>query len=71
MSNNQLFMAFLKGESNSLLTGTEADPAGVVTELKTIPQIRSTQARGVPVVTKFVNLYCFWNEILYFSSFDN
>jgi hypothetical protein len=31
-----------------MLTGTEADPAAVVTELKTMPQIRSTQVEGVP-----------------------
>ena len=32
-----------------LLTGTDAIAAGVVTELKTMPQIRSTQTVGVPV----------------------
>jgi hypothetical protein len=31
------------------LTGTEDDPDGVVAELKTIPQILSTQMDGVPV----------------------
>ena len=30
------------------MTGTEGDPAAVVTELKTIPQILSTQANGDP-----------------------
>jgi hypothetical protein len=30
------------------LTGTDADPAAAVTELNTIPQMRSTQAAGVP-----------------------
>ena len=32
-----------------LLTGTLGEPAAVVAELKTIPQIRSTQTAGVPV----------------------
>ena len=29
-------------------TGTDADPPGLAAELKTIPQIRSTQTDGVP-----------------------
>ena len=32
-----------------LVTGTEFDPAEVVAELKTIPQILSTHTEGVPV----------------------
>jgi len=36
---------------NLLLTGTDGEAAGVVTELKTIPQILSTQTVGVPVCT--------------------
>ncbi len=35
-------------KSDSLLTGTAADPAAAVTELNTIPQMRSTQAAGDP-----------------------
>ena len=31
------------------MTGTEVDPAAVVAELKTMPQILSTQTEGVPV----------------------
>lgn len=34
---------------HSLLTGTDVLPAAVVAELKTIPQMRSTQTAGVPV----------------------
>ena len=33
------------------MTGTDGEAAGVVTELKTIPQILSTQTVGVPVCT--------------------
>jgi hypothetical protein len=33
------------------LTGTDGEAAGVVTELKTIPQMRSTQTAGIPVCT--------------------
>jgi hypothetical protein len=35
--------------NNSLFTGTDGDPAVVVAELNTIPQILSTQTAGVPV----------------------
>ena len=33
------------------MTGTDGEAAGVVTELKTIPQMRSTQTAGIPVCT--------------------
>lgn len=34
---------------DSLFTGTDGLPAAVVTELNTMPQMRSTQIEGVPV----------------------
>ena len=49
-----LFLAIALREARSrciglLLTGTCGVPEGVVTELKTMPQIRSTQTAGIPV----------------------
>ena len=44
-----VFLASYISAVHILVTGTELDPEGVVTELKTMPQIRSTQTEGVPV----------------------
>ena len=44
-----LFVGRRSKTNDSLFTGTEFDPELVVTELKTMPQILSTQTDGVPI----------------------
>jgi hypothetical protein len=45
------FMLHVFKKCDLLLTEVDGDPLGVVTELNTIPHIRSTQTGGVPLCT--------------------
>ena len=51
----------------SLLTGTLGWPAAVVTELKTIPQMRSTHTDGVPTYDQIAlkHVYSSFDTVLY------